>query len=175
MSMSLGEIAVKYGCELHGDPDLQVSRVATLSGAESDTITFLANSAYRAEVAATQATAVILAADDVEQCPVASLVTPNPYVVYAHVARELHPDFALRPGVDPGATVEAGSDIPASCQIAPGAVIEAGVRLGERVYVGPNAVIGRRTDQEGHVHLIGHPRRVDRIAALIAPDQHDHA
>lgn len=145
MSMSLGDIAVKYGCELHGDPSQQVTHVATLSGAGGEAIAFLANSAYRSQLATTKARAVILAADDAADCPVATLVTPNPYVVYAHVALELHPDFALRAGIDPAATVDADSNIPSSCQIAPGAVVEAGVRLGERVYVGPNAVVGRGT------------------------------
>ena len=33
MSVSLGELAVRFGCELRGDPDTRVERVATLAGA----------------------------------------------------------------------------------------------------------------------------------------------
>lgn len=145
MGISLGEIAGRYGCELHGEPDFVVSQVATLSGADNNSITFLANSAYRAQLETTAAGAVIVGPDDLEACPVAALVAKDPYIVYAHIAAELHPAMELAPGVDPAATIAAGAQIPASCQIAPGAVIEANVILGERVYVGPNSVIGARS------------------------------
>jgi UDP-3-O-[3-hydroxymyristoyl] glucosamine N-acyltransferase len=145
MGISLGEIAGRYGCELHGDPDREVSRVATLRAADKDSITFLANSAYRSELRTTAAAAVILGPDDVEACPTAALATPNPYVVYARIAADLHPAAALVPGIDATAKVAAGCDIPASCQIAAGVVVEDRVVLGERVYIGPNAVIGSGT------------------------------
>lgn len=143
MSLSLGDIAARYGCELHGDPDVCVSHVATLSGAGADSITFLANKSYRSQLAATRAAAVILSAEYVENCPVAALVSPNPYAVYARVAGDLHPPLALQPGVDASASVGEGCTVPGSCQVSAGAVIEAGATLGERVRIGPNSVIGR--------------------------------
>jgi UDP-3-O-[3-hydroxymyristoyl] glucosamine N-acyltransferase len=143
MGISLGEIAGRYGCELRGEPDFVVNKVATLSGADSQSITFLANSSYRAQLETTAAGAVILAPDDLEACPVAALVSKDPYIVYAHIAAELHPAQALSPGVDPAANVAVGARVPDSCEIAPGAVIEVDAVLGERVYVGPNAIVGR--------------------------------
>jgi UDP-3-O-[3-hydroxymyristoyl] glucosamine N-acyltransferase len=142
MGISFGEIAARYGCELHGDPDFVVTQVATLAGADGEAITFLANSVYRAQLETTSAGAVILAADDLEACPVAALVARDPYIVYAQIAAELHPAMEMSPGVDPAATVEAGVQVPDSCQIAPGAVVESGAVLGESVYVGANSVIG---------------------------------
>jgi UDP-3-O-[3-hydroxymyristoyl] glucosamine N-acyltransferase len=139
---TLGDIAGRYGCELHGDPDTVVERVATLSGAAEDSITFLANPAYRSQLESTAAGCVILGPDDVESCPTAALVNRNPYIVYAQVAAELHPAASLSPGIDPGATVADGADIPASCEVAAGAVIADGVTLGERVSIGANAFIG---------------------------------
>ena len=41
--LSLGEIAVRFGCILKGDPDLRVSRVAALESADAASVTFLAN------------------------------------------------------------------------------------------------------------------------------------
>jgi UDP-3-O-[3-hydroxymyristoyl] glucosamine N-acyltransferase len=143
MGISLGEIATRYGCELHGEPDFVVSKVATLSGADNQSITFLANSAYRPHLESTGAGAVILASDDLEACPVAALVAKDPYIVYARIAAELHPAVALSAGIDPSATVAASADVAESCEISPGAVVEADAVLGERVYVGPNSVIGR--------------------------------
>ena len=145
MSITLGEIAARYGCELRGDPDDHVSHVATLSGAGSESISFLANKAYRQQLETTRAAAVILSAEDVDACSTAALVTQNPYAVYARVATELHPPFALVPGVDALASVGQGCTIADTCQVAPGAVIEDGVTLGERVSIGPNCVVGRNT------------------------------
>lgn len=142
MATTLGQLAVRHGCELHGDPDSVVDRVATLADAGPGSIGFLANPAYRAQLAATRATAVILRAADVGDCPVAALLAKDPYVVYARIAAELHPAPPLRPGVHPAAVLGVAIDVPESCEIAPGAVLGDGVSLGERVSIGANTVIG---------------------------------
>ncbi|RMF96651.1 MAG: UDP-3-O-(3-hydroxymyristoyl)glucosamine N-acyltransferase [Gammaproteobacteria bacterium] len=141
--MKLGDIALEYGCELRGDPDHAVTRVATLAAAEPDAVAFLANPAYRGQLAATRAGAVILTERDADASPVAALVTANPYLVYARLAARLHPLPAVAPGISPAAVLAADCELPASCAVAAGAVIDSGARLGERVQVGPNACIGR--------------------------------
>jgi UDP-3-O-[3-hydroxymyristoyl] glucosamine N-acyltransferase len=141
--MRLGDIASRFGCELQGDPGFEVHHVATLKGADSRSIAFLANAVYRSQLETTSAGAVIIAPDDVQACPTSALITPNPYLVYAQVAAELHPAEVFEPEVSSAATIDSGADVPDSCHIAAGAVIEKGVALGERVYVGANAVIGR--------------------------------
>ncbi len=144
MGVSLGLLAVRYGCELRGDPDKVVEHVATLVGADDHSLTFLANSAYRGQLAATRAAAVILAPADAEGCPVDALVTRDPYVVYARAAAELHPAPRPRPGMHPTAVVAAGVVIPPSCEIGPGVVLGRGVVLGERVVLGPHTILGDR-------------------------------
>jgi len=143
MSLSLGDIATRFGCELDGDPATRIRRVATLQGADGESLSFLANPAYRSRLATTKAAAVVIGADDAAACPTAALVTANPYAVYAHIASELHPPQPLCPGVHAAASVAAEASVPESCEIAPGGVVEAGAVLGERVYVGPSATVGR--------------------------------
>jgi UDP-3-O-[3-hydroxymyristoyl] glucosamine N-acyltransferase len=142
MGVSLGLLAVRYGCELRGDPDRVVQRVATLAGADEHALAFLANSAYRRQLAETRAGAVILSPADAARCPVDALITRDPYVVYARVAAELHPPAPRQPGIHSSAVVGAGCTIPASCHIGPGAVLGAGVQLGERVVLEPRVVLG---------------------------------
>lgn len=142
MTMTLGQLAVRHGCELRGDPDAVVERVATLADAGPGSVGFLANPAYRSQLAATRATAVILRAADLGECPVAALLAKDPYAVYARVAAELHPAPPVRPGIHRTAVLGASVDVPESCQIGPGAVLGDGVTLGERVCIGANAVIG---------------------------------
>ena len=141
MAISLGMIAAQYGCELFGDPDVEVTHVATLASADSEAISFLSNRAYTDQLNGTQAAAVILRSDHVEACPTAALVAPDPYLVYTHVARALHPLPDVTSGIHATASIANDSQVPDSCQIDAGAVVGAGVVLGERVYVGPNTVI----------------------------------
>ncbi len=142
MGMTLGQLAVRYGCELRGDPDSVVDRVATLAAAGPGSIGFFANPVYRPQLVATQATAVILQSADAGDCPVAALLAQHPYAVYARVAADLHPSPPLRPGIHAAAVIGAEVRVPPSCQIGPGAVLGDGVSLGERVSIGANSVLG---------------------------------
>jgi UDP-3-O-[3-hydroxymyristoyl] glucosamine N-acyltransferase len=143
MSLSLGEIAARFGCELHGDPDAVVGRVATLANAGEDALSFLANPAYRTALADTKAGAVLLSADEAEACPVPALVCADPYVTYARVATLLYPPHLPEPGVSAAASVDESARIPASASVGPGARIGPGVVLGEHAAVGPNCVVER--------------------------------
>ncbi len=134
---SLGELAVRFGMNLNGDPSLRISAVATLSHAGEGAISFFANSRYRDQLKATRATAVIVGPADLADCPVAALVDPNPYLAYARVATLLHPEPGAVPGIHPSAVVSPDASVPDSAAVGPLAVIEAHVDLGERVQVGP--------------------------------------
>ena len=58
--VTLQELAERIGARLEGDGTLEVTRVAGLEAARPGDVTFLANERYSADVAATQASAVIL-------------------------------------------------------------------------------------------------------------------
>jgi UDP-3-O-[3-hydroxymyristoyl] glucosamine N-acyltransferase len=142
---SLGELAVRFGLVLRGDPGLRVSRVATLLHASEGSLSFLANSKYRKHLYSTRATAVLVAPGDADRCPTAALIDPNPYLAYARIAALIHPEVAAAPGIHPSAVVSAGARIAASAAVGPLAVIEEGVELGDRVYVGPGCIVQRGT------------------------------
>jgi UDP-3-O-[3-hydroxymyristoyl] glucosamine N-acyltransferase len=139
---TLGTLAIRYHCELRGDPDTPVDHVATLAGAGAGSVSFLANPSYRSQLKVTGATVVILRETDVAACPVAALIPADPYLVFAQVATALHPPPPPRPGVHGRAAVASGCRVPASCEVQAGAVLHEGVVLGERVRVGANAVLG---------------------------------
>ncbi len=141
MGLTLGELAVRFGCELRGDPAAVVARVATLGGAGPGDLGFLANPHYRAQLAATRATAVVLDAEAAPQCPVATLVHSNPYAAYARIAALLHPDPPATPGAHPGAHVDPGAQIAPSASIGAGAVIGPRCMVGERSRIGAGCVL----------------------------------
>ena len=141
MAITLGELAVRYGLELSGDPGLTVQNVASLSSATPGALTFCSNAKYRRQLASTRATAVVLARDMLPDCQVAALISPHPYASYARIAEGMYPKPAVMAGIAPGASIAAGARVSASAWIGPNAVIGAGAVIGERCFVGPNCVI----------------------------------
>jgi UDP-3-O-[3-hydroxymyristoyl] glucosamine N-acyltransferase len=143
MSVTLGELAVRFGCELRGDPGTVVDTVAALGSAGPRAVSFLANPKYAAQLAATRAGAVILDAKSAASSPVPSLVVANPHATYARVATLLHPEPPLRPGTHAQASVAATASIDASAEIAAHAFVGDGARIGARCLIGPGCVVER--------------------------------
>jgi UDP-3-O-[3-hydroxymyristoyl] glucosamine N-acyltransferase len=142
-SVSLGELAVRFGLALQGDPNVTVHRVATLSQADAGSLSFLANSHYKRQLKSTLAGAVIVSPEDAADCKVAALIDANPYLAYARIASFLYPEPPLESGVHPSAVVSADASVAPSANIGPLSVVEAGVVIGERVFVGPGSIVQR--------------------------------
>ncbi len=99
MAVSLGELAVRFGCELRGDPDIAVERVATLGAAATRRARVFSPIRTTARsLPHTRAAAVVLHAMRRQDCPTAMLVSENPYATYARIAALLHPAAAARAG-----------------------------------------------------------------------------
>lgn len=139
--VTLAQLARHCGAELRGDPDTRVSGVATLQNAGPGDLTFLANPHYRRYLEKTQAAVVILAAEDAEACPTASLVIDNPYLAYARAAAKLMKARPSRRGVAASARVDPGAVIDDKAWVGPGAVVEAGAVIGRGAEIGPNCVV----------------------------------
>ena len=145
MPLTLAELAVRFNCEVQGDPDIEISGVATLQGATTGEISFLANPKYQKYLSSTNASAVIVDPNVAEAITVACLVHKNPYAVYAQVAAALNPAPEYAPGIHPTAVVAEAAEIAKSASIAAHVVIESGTKIGERVRIGPGCVIGPDT------------------------------
>lgn len=148
-------MAVRFGCELVGDPDQVVSSLGTLEKAGPDSVTFLANPSYRKHLPGTRAGVVILARKDLESCPVAALVCSNPYTVYARVAQLLHPADKVVPGIHPSAVVEPDAIVADSAQIGALAYVGAGAEIGDRVLVGSGSIVEAGARVGADTRLVG--------------------
>jgi len=153
VSLSLGELAVRFGLKLQGEPTLMVDSVATLSHARAGSLSFLANSRYRRQLAVTRATAVLLTEADAAGCPVAALIDPNPYLAYSRIAALIHREPQVQPGIHASAVVAAGARVAASASIGPLCVIEENAEIGERVRIGPGCIVqhGVRIGADSHL------------------------
>jgi UDP-3-O-[3-hydroxymyristoyl] glucosamine N-acyltransferase len=144
MSATLGELAVRFGCELRGDPELRIERVATLGSAGPDELAFIANPRYRRELASTRAGAVVLDAASAADSPVAALITSNPHATYARIAALLHPLPRAPAGIHPSAVIAPGAEVHPEAHIGAHAVIGTGARVGARAYIGPHCILADR-------------------------------
>ncbi len=127
---SLADIAARFGGRVQGDGSVRVRQVATLEGAGTGHIAFMTSSKYRAQLANTRASAIILGEADAGATLLPSIVCDSPYAYFAKVSALLNPPAELKPGIHPSAVVGAGARIDATAHI------------GAHVTVGPDAVIG---------------------------------
>ena len=159
MSWSLGELAVRFGCELRGDPALRVDCVAPLTTGGAGGLGFVAGPAWRDALRSTHLSAVVVDASLAGDCPTAALVHSNPHAVFARIAALLHPRAPLIPGrhatavVHPAARVDASAEIGAFALVGAGAQIAAGCCIGPHCIVGDQVVLGADTQLVARVTL----------------------
>lgn len=152
MARSLAEIVARFGGELKGDGTLEIDGLATLDAATSRQLSFLANPKYREQLPRTRAGAVILASEAVDSCPVAAIVTPQPYLYFARLSQWLSDVPVPVPGIHASAVVE--SPIPPSVSISAHCWIGKDVEIGEGsvLYPGVKVYPGCRIGRDALIH-----------------------
>lgn len=140
--LTLGAIAEALGAQCHGDPHKRIAGVATLASAGAGDIAFLANAAYRDQLATTAAAAVILTEADRELCAVDCLIVSNPYLAFARVAALLDETPPPAVGRHPSAVVHGTARLHETVSLGAHCVIDAGAELGEGVSIGAGTVVG---------------------------------
>lgn len=154
MGLSLGSIVEVLGGELHGDPDFPIERLAPLEVATSKQLSFLANTKYQSQLAASKAACVIVGPEmrDLALLRGACIVSDQPYLYFARVtqlwkkslAQPIQPLRHPSAVIDPQAFVHPRARVGAFCVIERGARIGADTELKSRVTVAQDCVIGER-------------------------------
>ena len=164
VTTTLHEIHAALGGELLGDPAQVIHRIAAIAQADGQSITFIANPRYRAQLDVTAAACVIVAPALAEAAAQrgAAIVTPDPYHYYARLtqwwARRLRGSAAA--GVHPSAvigedvTIGADATVGPLAVIEPGAVIGEGAVIGAQCYIGAGVLVGAQTRLAPHVTLM---------------------
>lgn len=130
MSHRLAELARLTATELIGPADCEVARLASLSSAAADCLSFAVHAHQRDAVLNSQAGAFVVPAALADLVS-SGLLSDDPYRTYA----ELSVIFDTK-----GLPFSGGID--ASAQIAPTAVIGAGVSIGAHTVIGDEVIIG---------------------------------
>lgn len=139
---TLASLAKVLGVEWRGNADLLLSRLSPLGSAEAGSLSFLSNSRYRHQLTSTAASAVIVHPSLAEDCPVAVLLSENPYLTYAKASHFFDRAPLPEPGVHATAVVDPKAQLASWVSVGPNAVIEAGATLASGVVVGPGCVVG---------------------------------
>jgi UDP-3-O-[3-hydroxymyristoyl] glucosamine N-acyltransferase len=141
--MKLGELARRIGCELEGDPSIEIVGAGPIDEAGPGQVTFVANERYRSKLEGLRAAAVVVA-PGVEVKGAAVLRTAEPYLAFVRILEMFHRPYRPEPGIHPTAA------------IAPSA------RIGDRASVGAYAVIGDEvvigSDARIDPHVVIYPR-----------------
>ena len=141
MTCTLGDLAVRYGCDLLGDPNTEISHISTLESGQTGSLSFFSNRSYINKLRETKASAVIISPEDIEHCSVGAIITDDPYLLYSKIVELLHPLRVNSPGISKSAVIEKNCNISDSCYVGPLTSISDGVKINENVYIGPGCVI----------------------------------
>lgn len=145
MSYLLGEIARELGAELRGNPQQQISGLATLQLAGPEQVSFLANPSYGKYVASSQAGAIIVSPTSADLVTSNALVMDNPYLGYARLSHWFETAPKAAPGIHASAVIDPSARIGCGVSIGAQVVIEAGVDIGDGASIGHGCVIGARS------------------------------
>lgn len=157
-------LADRLEAELGGNEqawDTPLGQLAALDRATPGCLSFLAARQFASHLAHSQATAILLKPDVVDQAPASAalIVVADPYLAYARASHCFNREPEPAGQIDASASVAVDAVIGAGVTIGPGAVIGSGVSIGEGSQIGAGAVleagarIGRNTRIMANVTL----------------------
>ena len=150
--MKLGELAQRIGCELEGNPSIEITGPAPIDEAGPGQVTFVANERYRSKLGGLRAAAVVVGPGVAVQ-GAAILRSPQPYLAFVRVLEIFHQPSRLEPGIH------------ASASIAPSAKIGARAAIGPYAVIGEDVVIGAEARIDAHVVIYPRVTIGDRFTA----------
>jgi UDP-3-O-[3-hydroxymyristoyl] glucosamine N-acyltransferase len=142
----LSRVAEIAGASVEGDPTTPIHGVCGLEDAQPGDLSFLASERYAPQLAATRASAVLLAPGTPAPAHVHVLRAADPYLALVRVLPLFElPRSAPGAGAHSSAVVGRGVRLGAGASIGPLAVVEDDVVIGARTRIGPGCVIGQGT------------------------------
>jgi len=141
--MTLEELAARLGATVVGDGNMVITGVAGIEEAREGEVTFVANPRYRSKLLSTGASAAIVP-PDVEEAPLALVVTPEPYVAFTKALEVFHPRERPESGVSPDAWVDPSAHVGRDVSILPLAYVGKEAKIGDRTVLYPFVYVGDR-------------------------------
>jgi len=156
-------LAERFGLVASGDGARMIDGVGTLAGAGPSQLSFLSNSKYSSQLAATRAGVVVLREADLATCPTAALIASDPYVAYAKLAALFERMPAAAAGIHPSAVVADSAQVDPGASVGPGCVIGERAVIAEGVVLGPHCIVGEDCRVGAHSRLVARVTLVTRV------------
>lgn len=156
---TLSQLTKGLEVTLKGDANCLIEGVCTIQDAKPGHLAFLMNPLYKKYLATTKASAVILTADDSEECATNALIARDPYYIYTQMAAFF--DDRPKPvvGVHSTAVIGQHCEIHPTASIGKNCVINDNVRIDADAIIGAGCVIGEFSE-------IGESTRLDANVTL---------
>jgi UDP-3-O-[3-hydroxymyristoyl] glucosamine N-acyltransferase len=146
VTFTLHELAQACGGKLIGDPNAEVTGVASLSEAGPNDITFFADPRYAAQLRKTRAAAVFVPLNFADSIHPAQIRVSNPSRAFEQLVLKLAPKpVVFGPGIHPTAVVDSSAKLGNRVSIQPQVVIEAGARIGDETLIGAGSYVGHES------------------------------
>jgi UDP-3-O-[3-hydroxymyristoyl] glucosamine N-acyltransferase len=139
--LTLGEIVSRLGGRVAGDAATSVRQVGSLEHASAGEIAFLSNPKYKARLAGTRASAVIVSEEAEKLTSLPRIVCPAPYLYFARVSQLFNPQTTQPQGVHASAVIGKDVRMGKGISIGAGCVIGDGVTMGDDCCLYPRVVI----------------------------------
>ena len=141
--MKLKELAERVHGRLHGDGDLEISRVNGIEQAGPGELSFIANPKYHGFLNTTRASAVLVAPGTTAPATGPVIIEcDHPYLAFAQALGLLLEATLPVPGVDSTSVVASDAVLGEQVSIGALVVVGAAARVGARTIVFPGSVIG---------------------------------
>lgn len=150
---TLAELTKDLDVVIKGDPNCKIVGVSPIQQSSPGHVTFLTNSLYKKYLQTTEAAAVILAADQAEDCAVNAIISANPYYTYSQIARFFETRLKPTAGVHPTAVIGEHASIAETASIGPNVIIGQHVTIGEHTVIGAGSVIGDYSSIDEYTEL----------------------
>ena len=203
-TLTLGEIAEHLGAQIAvGNQSalqaasseelaaISISGLGALASAQPGELSHLSSAAYKPMLPECSATAVILQAQDLSDCPCIALVVEQPYLAFAKASGLFARPLSIEPGVHPSAVVHASAQVAATARLGAHVVVGADVVIEDAVTVHANVSISDRVRLQHGAEIMSNvsvyadvdvgPRSVIHSGAVIGssgfgytPDRNGH-
>lgn len=144
---SLTEIAHLIDGQIIGDPSIKITSICGIADAVTDCITYLKDTRLTAQLKASDAAAVIVAAQ-IPDLIIPQIVTLNPFLSFIKLLNHFYVKKHPALGVMNGANISEGTQLGVDISIYPNVYISFNVTIGDRsilypgVFIGENSLIG---------------------------------
>ncbi len=152
----LKDIASFIDAKLVGDVSLKINSLSDSSKAQKDQLTYIVDGKHKSDLINSNAGAVILTKDLLDDCPTNALVVDNVYLAFAKITHYFKQQSSHLNGIHASAKINSKNIannctiaekviIGRNCTIGANTAIEQGVTIGDNVIIQPNVTILQNT------------------------------